>query len=276
MSSTFSHALVRPPCPGIIGGLTTAGLGAPSYPKALEQHAAYVEALARCGLRINVLPALTNFPDSTFIEDVALLTPACAVVTRPGVRSRRDETTGMTEVLAEFYPAVERIDAPGTVEAGDIMQVGNHFYIGLTERTNPAGAEQMIDILRRHGLDGSTVTVGDALHLKSCVSYLENRNLLIWEDFPDRAAFRDLDPIDVAPAEAYAANSLWVNGTVLVPAGFPATKSRIEGAGYPVIELDVSEFRKVDGGLSCLSLRFTLPGGAFTPGARAAGSNRSR
>lgn len=259
MPPAFSHAITRTPCPTIVGGLTTAGLGKPDYQKALDQHAAYVDALARCGLEVMVLPPQPDFPDSCFIEDVALPTPACAVVTRPGAPSRRGETEGMAEVLAEFYPAVERIDAPGTVEAGDIMQVGNHFYIGLTARTDRAGAEQMIDILRGHGLDGSKVRVGDALHLKSCVSYLEDRNLLIWEDFPDRAAFSDLAPINVAPAESYAANSLWVNGTVLVPAGFPVTRGQIEAAGYPVIELDVSEFRKVDGGLSCLSLRFTPP-----------------
>lgn len=259
MPPAFSHAIVRPPCPRIVEGLTTARLGAPDYRKALDQHAAYADALEQCGLRVMALPALPDFPDSTFVEDVALLTPACAIITRPGAASRRGETSSMATVLAGFYPAVAHIDAPGTVEAGDIMQVGGHFYIGITARTDSAGAAQTIDILRRHGLDGSAVKVGDALHLKSCVSYLEDRKLLIWEDFPDRAAFRDLEAIDVAPAEAYAANSLWVNGTVLVPAGFPATRAQIEAAGYPVIELDVSEFRKVDGGLSCLSLRFTPP-----------------
>jgi dimethylargininase len=136
------------------------------------------------------------------------------------------------------------------------MRVDNRFYIGLSERTNEQGANRLIDILRRCGKEGFKVPLNGMLHLKTGLSYLENDNLLITETFFGCSAFRAFNPIKVERKEAYAANSLWINGTVLVPKGFPATRARIETAGYQTMALDVSEFRKIDGGLTCLSLRF--------------------
>ena len=252
----FTRAIVRTPCRSIAHGLTSAKLGKPEYQNALRQHDGYVEALRACGLEVTVLPADENFPDSTFVEDVALLTPRCAVITNPGAQSRKGETRLILKTIRAFFPAVEMIEAPGTVEAGDIMMTGDHYYIGLSERTNLEGAEQMIAILESHGFSGSMVELNEVLHLKTGLGYLENNNLLACGEFLGKPEFKKFNILKVSHGEAYAANSVWINGKVLVPAGFPKTKAMIEKAGYETIPVDVSEFRKLDGGLSCLSLRF--------------------
>lgn len=252
----FKNAIVRIPCPEMIEGLSSASLGKPDYKKALYQHASYVDALQSCGLEVKVLEADSRFPDSTFVEDVALCTPGCAIVTNPGAPSRNGEKQEMEPVLQAFYERMESITAPGTLDAGDVMMVGKLFYIGLSKRTNREGADQLIRILERYGMSGSTVPLNDMLHLKSGISYLEQNKLLVTGEFNDHPAFAGFQKIEVDPDEAYAANSLWINSAVLVPAGFPRTLKKIKQAGYQTIVLDVSEFRKLDGGLSCLSLRF--------------------
>jgi len=252
----FTRAIVRTPCRSIVNGLSSAKLGRPDYQNALRQHAGYVEALEACGLEITVLPPEENFPDSTFVEDVALLTPRCAVITNPGAQSRKGETRLILKTIRGFFPVVEMIEAPGTVEAGDVMVAGGHYYIGLSERTNLEGAEQLISILQSHGFTGSTVELNEVLHLKTGLGYLEDNNLLACGEFLGKPEFKNFKLLKVSHAEAYAANSVWINGRVLVPAGFPKTKALVESAGYEVITVDVSEFRKIDGGLSCLSLRF--------------------
>jgi dimethylargininase len=252
----FNKAIVRLPCPEIIKGLSSASLGEPDYEKAFIQHARYVDALRSCGLEVKVLEADARFPDSTFVEDVVLCTPECAIITNPGAPSRNGEKLAMGPVLRSFYSKVESIEAPGTLDAGDVMMVGKHFYIGISERTNQEGANQLIRILEKYGMSASKVPLHTMLHLKSGVSYLEQNHLLVTGEFMDHPAFANFNRLIVDPDEAYAANSLWVNSTVLVPAGFPRTLELIERVGYRTLVLDVSEFRKLDGGLSCLSLRF--------------------
>jgi dimethylargininase len=237
-------------------GITTAKLGAPDYETALRQHLAYVEALRACGLTIITLPADEAFPDSCFVEDTALLTRRCAIVARPGAPTRQGEEAAVLELLPRYFGHIESIVAPGTIEPGDIMMVGDHFYIGLSKRTNAAGAQQMISLLEKHGLGGSTVEIQGMLHLKTGLSYLENNTLMARGNMLNEPQFATFNIIALAAEEACAANCLWVNGTVLVPTGFPKTAEQIEAAGYPVIAVDVSEFHKLDGGLSCLSLRF--------------------
>jgi len=240
----------------MVNGLTTAELGKPDYIKALEQHSRYGDILKECGLQVSVLEADSNFPDSTFIEDVAICTPICAIVTNPGASSRNGEKHSIKPVLQNFYTAVEEIVGPGTLDAGDVMMVNNHFYIGISERTNHAGAEQLISILQKYNMSGSKVPLKEMLHLKTGLSYLEQNTLLMSGEFVQNTEFEKYSKIIVDEKELYAANSLWINGTVLVPKGFDKTKNKIEQAGYKTIEVDVSEFQKLDGGLSCLSLRF--------------------
>jgi dimethylargininase len=252
----FTNAIVRTPCQAMVNGLSSASLGRPDYQQALIQHADYIEALKECGLRVTVLPADEDFPDSTFVEDVALLTPHCAILTNPGAPTRTQETTSIRKTVHEFYEDIETIESPGFVEAGDIMMVGDHFYIGLSERTNRAGAEQMITILEKNDLRGSVINLTEVLHLKTGLGYLENNSLLACGEFLSKPEFQSFNILEVDSKEAYAANSVWINDTVLTPKGFPKTRSLIESAGYKVREVDVSEFQKLDGGLSCLSLRF--------------------
>ncbi len=252
----FTKAIVRTPGKSMINGISTAGLGLPDYELALRQHAAYIEALKKCGLDVSILPADEAFPDSTFVEDVALLTPACAIITNPGADSRRGEIASIKTVLADFYANIEEVREPGRVEAGDIMMVGKHFYIGLSARTNQDGAAQIIAFLEKYGLSGSVVTLEEVLHLKTGMAYLEKNNLLVCGEFLSKAEFQQFNILEIDPSESYAANCIWVNGTVILPKGYPKAHKTISGAGYPIIEVDVSEFKKLDGGLSCLSLRF--------------------
>ncbi|MCP4141316.1 MAG: N(G),N(G)-dimethylarginine dimethylaminohydrolase [Chloroflexi bacterium] len=252
----FKKAIVRTPGKSMLNGISTAGLGLPDYELALRQHASYIEALKTCGLEVTVLPADEAFPDSTFVEDVALLTKKCAIITNPGADSRRGEIASMKEILKDFYENIEEVQEPGRVEAGDIMMVADHFYIGLSERTNQEGADQVIGFLEKYGMSGSVVTLKEVLHLKTGIAYLEENNLLACGEFLTKPAFQKFNIFEIDLSESYAANCIWVNGTVLVPQGYPKARATIEAAGYKVIEVDVSEFRKLDGGLSCLSLRF--------------------
>ena len=240
----------------MVRGITAANLGEPDHELALRQHREYTEALAALGLEMKVLEPDSRFPDSTFVEDVALFTSRVAVVTLPGAMSRRGEEKEMACVLRSFYDHVESIRLPGTLDAGDVMMAGDHYYIGLSDRTNPEGARQLISVLEKYGMTGETVEVQGLLHLKSGASFLEDDLLLVAGELAGHPAFAKFRKIRVPPEESYAANSLWVNGTVLVPAGFPRTRELIEKAGLKTLPLDVSEFRKLDGGLSCLSLRF--------------------
>jgi dimethylargininase len=252
----FNKAIVRKPCKNFVNGLTSANLGKPDYQLALIQHQKYIDALRECRLDVIVLEADENYPDSAFVEDTAVLTSFCAVVTNPGAPPRKGEIIEMERVLVDHFSAVEHIKTHGTLEAGDVMKVGKHFFIGISERTNQDGAFQLINILEKYGFTGSTLSVGNDLHLKSGISYLENNNLLSINSLLDRPEFQEFNLIPVDSDESYAANSLWINDKVLVPYGFPKTKNKIKKAGYEIIEIDVSEFRKLDGGLSCLSLRF--------------------
>jgi len=252
----FTNAIVRKPSLSMIKGLSSANLGKPDYKKAMIQHQKYMDALLYCGLDLTILEADENYPDSCFVEDVALCTSKFAVITRPGAISRRGEVIEMKEVLRDFYENIEQINEPGTIEAGDIMMVENHFYIGLSKRTNQIGAEQMISILNKYGFSASIIRLEDVLHLKTGLAYLENNHLLISGEFLQQAEFDKFHKIRIESSDAYSANCIWVNDRVLMPAGFPVTKHKISQTDYEIIELEMSEFQKLDGGLSCLSLRF--------------------
>jgi len=253
----FTKAIVRKPARSLVNGITShPEFGKPDYELALGQHDAYIRALERCGLTVQVLPALEEFPDSCFVEDVAVCTPHFALVTRPGAASRREEITGIRGLLAMHYQVIEEINAPGTLEGGDVMMVGGHFYIGLSSRTNAEGAAQFIKALERNGFIGTGVKMPPTLHLKTGCSYMEENVLLVDTAFGNYPEFNTFRRIDIAPEETYSANCLRVNDYVILPAGYPKTLAAIKAMGMKTIELDMSEYRKIDGGLSCLSLRF--------------------
>jgi dimethylargininase len=252
----FKQAIARRPGPDFAQGLTTAtGEAPPDYARLLRQHEAYLDVLGGLGLAVEALDPLAGFPDAYFVEDVAVVTPEIAVLARPGAPSRRGEAEPMAPVLAK-YREVARIPDPGTLDGGDVLMVGRHVFVGVSARTNPAGAKALGSILERHGYTWSPVPVGAGLHLKSSVSWAGEDILVLTGAFRRRPEFAGYRHIAVDPEEAYAANCLWVNGHMLLPAGYPRLRSRLEFLGLPVHELDTSEARKMDGGLTCLSLRF--------------------
>lgn len=252
----FTRAIVRKPASTFAEGLTTAELGKPDLDRAREQHAAYAEELRRRGLDVTVLEADDRFPDSTFVEDAAVVTARGAVIARPGAPTRRGETRAVAAALKKLCEPIARIQSPGTVDGGDVMQVEDQFYVGLSARTNKSGARQLLNILREWGYGGEMVPMAEMLHLKTGVAYLGGGWLLLTGELIKASAFRRFDIIAVPAGEAYAANCIRVNDRVLIPQGFPLTRNAVERAGFDTVALDVSEFRKMDGGLSCLSLRF--------------------
>jgi len=259
MIPVFQHAIVRVPGKTICDGITSdPGLGKPIYEQALKQHANYVKVLERCGVTVTTLEAMDMFPDSCFVEDTAVLTPKCAIISNPGAATRQKESAFMVDAIKRFYSAdqIARIQAPGTMEGGDVMMVGNHFYIGESARTNAEGCRQFMEILKRFGHSCTVVPLTEVLHLKTGLSYLENNNLLVAGEFVEKDVFKDFNKIVIGEDELYSANCIWVNNKILIPAGYPKTEEAVRKLGYEVVLVDASEFCKIDGGLSCLSLRF--------------------
>lgn len=255
----FNHVIVRRPCRAMIDGITSAPeLGKPDYEKALRQHDDYISALSRCGVDITILPPDERYPDSCFVEDPALITRECAIITNPGAASRNGEKYEIIDAIRKFFPEdrIEHITDPGTLEGGDVMMVGDHFYVGRSARTNAEGIRQLTEILAKYGMTCSEVPLEKVLHLKTGVNYLENNNMLVAGEFVTKPDFEKYEKFEIPESEAYAANCIWVNDTVIVPEGYPHVLEAVKSMGYTVLTVDTSEYRKLDGGLSCLSLRF--------------------
>jgi dimethylargininase len=252
----FTNVIVKTPGESYLNGLTTSNLGKPVFDKLLEQHKDYVEALVKCGVKVTHLPASEEFPDSTFVEDTAVLTPDFAVITNPGADSRNGEIKEIEATLKGFYKKFLYIEAPGTLDGGDILQAENHFYIGISERTNEEGALQLKDIFEKEGYKATIIPLKEFFHLKTGIAYLGDNRMVVAGEFVDHPAFDSYDKIVISKEDEYSANCIRVNNYVIIPKGYEETKSKLNEAGYETIELDMSEVRKHDGGLSCLSLRF--------------------
>ena len=249
----FSRAIVRPPGTNFADGLTRITSGPPDYKRALRQHEAYCKALQRCGLELIRLEADERYPDSTFVEATAVM------ITLPGADSRKGEVVSIKETLCRLYREMVSIQWPGRVDGGDVCEAGKHFFIGLSGRTNEAGAWQLGELLTPYGYTSSFIdirTLKDILHLKSGLAYLGDNRLVVIEALAKREEFRGYDLLRVDASEAYAANCVRVNDYILVAAGYPVFEQRLRGLGYKPIPLEMTEFQKMDGGLSCLSLRF--------------------
>ena len=250
----FSHAITRIPGPDYPLGLTTSTLPAPDLDLALGQHDAYVRCLQSLGLTVEVLPAAQGFPDACFVEDTAVVTPEVAVITRPGAPSRLGEAESMAAPLSAHRP-LARIEAPGTLDGGDILQVDKRFFIGVSDRTNAEGARQLAAILAEHGYSADIINVAAGLHLKSSLNFVGRDTMLVTADFAGHPAIKGFRQIICPKGEEYAANTLLVNGTLIMPSGYPGVRALLRPLGLPVVELNTSEYRKMDGGLTCLSLR---------------------
>ena len=256
---TFSRAIVRTPSEDFAEGLTTAGLGPPDVALARAQHGAYVDALRQCGLEVTVLAPAPGLPDATFVEDAAVLLAHAAILTRPGAPSRAPEVPMLAPVMAEFFSSVHAIEPPGTLEGGDVCEAGRIHLIGLSARTNEAGAFQLARILESEGRPSAVVDIRGTpgvLHLKSAIAWIGDDRLVAVDAVAGHPALAGFEIVPVARGEEYAANCVRIRDSILVAAGHPRLEEALSAHGYPTIELAVSEFRKMDGGLSCLSLRW--------------------
>jgi dimethylargininase len=251
----FTQAITRTPGADLAAGLSTSQLGEPRLQTMLAQHASYENALRRLGLQVTTLPPLPGFPDAYFVEDAAVVLAEVAIVARPGAEVRRGETEHLQPALNQHRKLVH-IQAPGTLDGGDVLLIGTNACIGISQRTNLSAAEQLAPILRRYGYRCTPIEVPAGLHLKSSVSQVADDTLLMTGQFSRHPAFANYRRVVVSEEDAYAANALWINGRVIIPSGFLRVAESLEDAGIQPLELDASEARKMDGGLTCMSLRF--------------------
>lgn len=255
----FTRAIVRPPGDNFKDGLTNVDLGVPDCELARSQHEAYCRALEQQGLTLTRLEVDSKHPDSTFVEDTAVLAGRCAIIARPGAITRAGEVKSIEPVIMKSFSAVRRIENPGTLDGGDVCQAGEHFFIGVSRRTNEHGAQQLANILQSFAYTSTLVDIRDVsniLHLKSGLSYVDDNSLVVIDALRNQEAFRGYSLIHVSEDSAYAANCLRANDATLVPSGFPDFENQLRMLGHRTVALEMSEFQKMDGGLSCLSLRW--------------------
>ncbi|QYK40701.1 MAG: dimethylarginine dimethylaminohydrolase [Paracoccaceae bacterium] len=261
-STTFTHAITRRPAPTATHGLRAVDTGAPDLTRMLAHHAAYVDALRATGATVIELDPLPDYPDAQFVEDTALCLPQGAVIMRPGAPSRLGEAAEMTPHLAAFYGTLDRIGgAASFIEGGDILMCETEILVGRSARTNAAGIAELAAIVARWGWPLREVeTPPGVLHFKTDCSLVDAETILSTPRLAASGCFAGYRVIHTADGEEAAANAIRFNGAVIVPDGFPRTAERLAQAGYPVVAVGNSECAKLDGGMSCLSLRFTPPG----------------
>jgi len=256
-SYEFTRAITRLPASSIVDGLRAEDTGDPDHPQMLRDHAHYVETLQLAGAEVTELAALEDFPDSVFVEDVALCLPELAILMRPGAASRAGEVAQMAPVLRDFYEQLRSIEAPGHIGGGDILVTSREILVGRSARTDAAGIAQLADIVERFGYRLREVaTPAGVLHFKTDCSLLDAETILATRRLNASGCFDGYRVIHTADGDEAAANSIRYNDLVLMPAGFPRTYERLLQEGYDVREINNSECAKLDGGMSCLSLRF--------------------
>ena len=255
----FTRAIVRPPPTTFAKGLTKANEGPPNLTLALMEHLAYCLALSECGLDLTSLPEDPRCPDSCFVEDPAIVTARGAIATRPGAPSRIGEVKSIVDALHAWYPKIPRLKPPARLDGGDVCEADGHFLIGLSGRTNKEGARQLAGLLGDLGYRASTVDLRDnrkILHLKTGMTYIGDGRMLVCREMPRTPALTAYELIPVDDDEYYAANCVRINDRILIAAGYPKTAAALTDLGYELLPLEMSEFRKMDGSLTCLSLRF--------------------
>ena len=223
--------------------------------RAQEQHAAYETALAELGASIVHLPALQDQPDCVFVEDPLIVLDEIAIVARMGAGNRRGESESLAAVVAR-YRGLRRIEAPGTLDGGDVMRVDKTLYVGLSHRTNAAGIQQLAKLVAPYGYWVTPVEIHGCLHLKSACCFLGEGTLLANRTLIDTDAFCGLHFLDVSADEPHAANVLRIGNTVLVPSSYSRTHALLELNGFAVRAMDISEFIKAEAGVTCMSVLF--------------------
>ena len=226
---------------------------------AAEQHARYERCVSSLGCRVRRLAAGRDLPDSVFVEDTAVVVDELAILARPGAPSRRAETEAVAEALAE-YRTLAAIEPPATLDGGDVLRVGRMVYVGLSSRTDRAGAAQLERRLAPFDYEVRPVEVGACLHLKTAATEVADGSVLIHPGWVRADEFDGLDLVEIDPSEPFAANALRIGETVLCAAAFPRTRERLEARGIATTAVDVSELAKAEGGVTCCSLVFERGG----------------
>lgn len=253
----FGAALVRRPGSSVAHGLRNTDRGAPDIRLFEQEHQAYVAALGRAGLNVTVLDPEADYPDSVFVEDTALCLPEGVLILRPGAPSRRGEAALMATALARLGQEICETESSGLVDGGDILTTPTEILVGLSQRTDRAGFEWLKSVVEPRGYRIRAVrTPADVLHFKSDCCLLDAETILATHRLADADCFARYRVLTVPRGEEAAANSVRVNDRVLVPAGFPRTAELLSGNGYDVDAVGVSQAMLLDGGLSCMSLRF--------------------
>ncbi len=257
-SYRFTNAIVRRPGQSIADGLRASGGPNPDPEIFGIQHRDYIRALEEAGVSVEILPAWEDFPDSVFIEDSALCLPRGAIVMRPGAPSRTGEADAMAAVLRPYFSDVRRLEGPGYVDGGDILVSNNEIIVGLSERTDRAGVEELAAKVSDWGMPVRVLeTPPGVLHFKTACGLLDAETILVTAQLDAAGFFGDYKTLVIPAGEESAANAVRVNDTVFLSDGFPKTRNMLTSAGFRVVALDTGEAAKVDGGLSCMSLRFS-------------------
>lgn len=256
-SFEFTHAITRQPSKSVVNGLTTANLGAPDIAAMSQVHDTYVATLRETGAKITVLPPLPDYPDSVFVEDACLCLPQGAILMRPGAPSRLGEVAEISDAIHDHYKTVTKISGPGFVDGGDILVTETEILVGLSARTNREGIQELAKITADWGYQLREVsTPPGVLHFKTDCSLLDHETILSTPRLAATGCFERYKVIETAPGQEAAANSIRFNQFVLAPSGFDETAERLDKGGYELRLIDNREFAKLDGGMSCLSLRF--------------------
>lgn len=254
-SFTFTRAITRSPAKSVVNGLRATNTGTPDFAQMQRDHLHYVKTLQMAGLTVTELPALPDFPDAQFVEDTALCLPEMAILMRPGAPSRMGEVAQMAPHLSKHYD-LHKIKT-GFVEGGDILTTNTEILVGLSDRTNKAGIAELQSLVQHLDYTVRTVqTPKGVLHFKTDCSLLDGETILATKRLANSGCFSGYNVIYTANGEEAAANAIRVNDLVLMAKGFPRTCEKLQKAGYDVVEINNSECAKIDGGMSCLSLRF--------------------
>lgn len=248
------HFLLRAPSPDMAAAELTHIAREPiDYHAAVRQHAEYAEMLAEFGASIQVLPALAGHPDCAFVEDAAIALPEVFFATRPGAPSRRGEVASIAVALPDDRERLT-ITAPATLDGGDVLQVDRTLYVGLSTRTNAAAIEQLAAMVARYGYAVRAVRLAGALHLKTAVTALPDRRILLNPAWVSADAFDAPAALTVRPDEPFGANTLTVGNSVVAQANAPRMAEQLDALGYHVTAIDIEQFNRVEAGLTCLSL----------------------
>ncbi|WP_299948634.1 arginine deiminase family protein [uncultured Ruegeria sp.] len=253
----FSRAITRRPAPTIVGGLRAEDIGNPDFDGMMAAHKAYVAALKSTGAEVIELDPLDAFPDAQFVEDTALCLPQGTVLMRPGAPSRMGEVAEMAPTLRACYDTVLEIKGPGHIEGGDILVTGREILVGRSDRTDAEGVAELAKITSEWGHKLREVfTPEGVLHFKTDCSLMDAETILSTRRLDASGCFGGYRVLHVADGEEAAANAIRFNNLVLMAAGFPRTAEMLDLEGYEIVEIDNTDCAKLDGGMSCLSLRF--------------------